>query len=887
MNAPSSRSFAHSRSPSGPDDGSSNTGRKWIWQGVGPKRAWSARTHLLTFAGALFLPILLFASVLIWFYANVERQRAQERAHLFGREIVVAVDRELEAPRLILQTLAASPLLQTGNLGEFHARASEVTRALGLAIILRAPGEPRPQLDTAVPFGTPLGETDPDILPFEQEVLRTKKPLVTDLFEEGFQHHWATLIIAPVIRNHEVTYFLSAEIPAARLAEVLKQTPIDTGWFSGILDRRNVVIARSVDHDRFVGKVAPGAWRSRSDATEGIWTGRNLEGVEVTSAYVISPQSHWAVFVSVPEQLLNAPLRRALWTLALIGTLLLVLTAALAYWTGSSLSKSIWSLRGAGAAVARGENVKPIETPVREVNEVGRNLSVAASLALEREAHLRSILDTVPSAMVVIDSRGTIRSFSATAEQLFGYEAGEALGRNVSMLMPEPDRSAHDGYIARYIATGERRVIGKVRVVTGQRKDGSTFPVELNVGEARANGEIIFTGFIRDLSEAQQIEQELRQTQKMEAIGKLTGGVAHDFNNLLTVIKGNLEILETKLPGDEYKDLIADVQEAADLAAELTASLLAFGRRMPLNPKLVDVGPLVSGTSDLLRRTLGETITIRTIVESSHQAVIDPAQLQNALLNLGINARDAMPNGGRMTIEVSDVELDVDYAEAHPEVSPGSYILISVTDTGMGMTPEVRDRAFEPFFTTKPTGSGTGLGLSSVYGFVKQSGGHIALYSEPGRGTTVRIYLPFAEAEAAFRPVTPSSPLPRSKGETILVVEDDARVRRITAERLKGLGYEVFEAGNGPGALEVLARNPNVGLLFTDMVMPGGMSGAKLAMEAHRTRPDLRVLFTSGYAEPDILKQADAESHNWIRKPYTAADLARKLRSILDMPAKR
>jgi CheY-like chemotaxis protein len=380
------------------------------------------------------------------------------------------------------------------------------------------------------------------------------------------------------------------------------------------------------------------------------------------------------------------------------------------------------------------------------------------------------------------------------------------------------------------------------------------------------------------------MEQELRQTQKMEAIGKLTGGVAHDFNNLLTVIKGNLEMLEARLSGDEHNDLLTDAQEAADLAAQLTTSLLAFGRRMPLNPKLTDIGQLVSGTTELLRRTLGETITTRTVADSSCQAVADPAQLQSAILNLGINARDAMPDGGKLTIEVSETELDADYADAYTEVRPGRYVLITVIDTGTGMSKEIQERAFEPFFTTKPTGSGTGLGLSTVYGFVKQSGGHVSLYSEPGQGTTIRIYLPCADREQdGEAPAVAAAPtLPHPKGETILVVEDEARVRRITAARLRELGYRVLEAESGPAALQVLRDRPEIDLLFTDMVMPGGLTGAQLAAEAHRTRPDLPVLFTSGYAEPDVLKQADAQSGNWLRKPYKAADLARKLRSILD-----
>ena len=319
-------------------------------------------------------------------------------------------------------------------------------------------------------------------------------------------------------------------------------------------------------------------WANRTLGPEGHWTGRNLEGVEVETAFIRSPGTHWTIAVSVPETVLNAPLQRALWLLTAIGLSLFGIAAMLAAWVGSRLSRAIGSLTDAASAVARGEDAPNIVTPVREVNAVGQALASAAGQARKREDHLRSILDTVPSAMIVIDSHGTIRSFSPTAEELFGYGSDEVLGRNVSLLMPEPDRSAHDGYIAKYLATKVPRIIGRGRTVTGLRKDGSTFPMELNIGAAVTTGEPIFTGFVRDLTEKQRIEQELRQTQKMEAVGKLTGGVAHDFNNLLTVIIGNLELLEGKIFDERQKAVIADLQEAADLAANLTSSLLAFGR---------------------------------------------------------------------------------------------------------------------------------------------------------------------------------------------------------------------------------------------------------------------------------------------------------------------
>lgn len=393
----------------------------------------------------------------------------------------------------------------------------------------------------------------------------------------------------------------------------------------------------------------------------------------------------------------------------------------------------------------------------------------------QREAHLASILATVPEAMVVIDKTGLITAFSAAAERLFGYKAAELKGLNVRQLMPEPYRGAHDGYLSHYRETGERRIIGYGRVVTGLRKDGTLFPMELSVGEAVSNGERVFTGFIRDLTSRHRMEEELRQAQKMEAVGQLTGGLAHDFNNLLTVIGGNLEMLEAKLSDPKLLYLAREAQLATDDGAKITGQLLAFGRRQALNPKLEDVGRLIADFADLLRRTLGERVELRSIViGKANLAQVDASQLQNAILNLALNGRDAMPAGGRLTIEVSRVTLDVDYAAMYPHVRTGEYVLIAVSDTGTGMTDEIKRRAFEPFFTTKAVGTGTGLGLSMVYGFARQSGGHVQLYSETAQGTSVRIFLPVQQGAVvpAGPPVTDDVALPKGE-ELVLVVEDD------------------------------------------------------------------------------------------------------------------
>ena len=386
-------------------------------------------------------------------------------------------------------------------------------------------------------------------------------------------------------------------------------------------------------------------------------------------------------------------------------------------------------------------------------------------------------------------------------------------------------------------------------------------------------------------------EEQLRQSQKMEAVGRLTGGVAHDFNNLLTVVTGNLDLALRRIPdGDgRLQKLVSNALEGAGRAAALTHRLLAFSRQQPLEPVALDVNRLVAGMSDLLLRTLGEDVMIETVLAGGlWRTLADPNQLEGAILNLAVNARDAMPGGGKLTIETANAHLDEAYAAVRPEVTAGQYVMIAVCDTGTGMAPETVANAFEPFFTTKPIGKGTGLGLSQVYGFAKQSGGHAAIYSELGHGTTIKLYLPRVRDGSApsreERPALQAEAGARER-ETVLVVEDETMVREFTGECLREAGYRVVEASDGPSALAILREDPSVTLVFTDVVLAGPMNGRHVAEEAARLRPGLPVLFTTGYTRNAIVHHGRLdEGVDLIGKPFTAATLRAKVREILDRP---
>jgi PAS domain S-box-containing protein len=539
----------------------------------------------------------------------------------------------------------------------------------------------------------------------------------------------------------------------------------------------------------------------------------------------------------------------------------------------------------------------PMHLSVSEYEIEGRRhfAGIVHDLSIQRQAEieasrqqtlLQAIINDTPQGILIGDQNRTITLVNPAMTRLFGYTAEELLGRNARLLYASEEDYDRVGRLRLDPAIPAGRGEIEPLRVSFRRKNGETFIGEViatvirDVNANRLGGMAI----IRDLTHQLRQDEVLRQAQRMEALGQLTGGIAHDFNNLLTVIMGNLELFETAGDAASGRELVREANDAAKMGARLTARLLGFSRQRQLNPVLLDINEQVNAMMDLLRRSIGETIAVSTSLAGQLEPILaDPSEIENALLNLAINARDAMPNGGRLIIETQAVELASSEDGSAYGLETGRYVRVSVSDSGTGMPAHVVARAFEPYFTTKPAGRGTGLGLASIYGFVKQSGGNATIYSELGRGTTVNIYLPTIAAETESALEHPVDDALARAARTVLVVEDDAAVRRLAVRRLGLLGHRVLQAENGPAALALIDLRADIDLILSDVVMPGGMTGYELARQVRRKFPQMKILLTSGYdAELAAAQDLDASDLRLLRKPYTQAELVRALQETLE-----
>ncbi|GFE65504.1 PAS domain S-box protein [Litoreibacter roseus] len=503
-------------------------------------------------------------------------------------------------------------------------------------------------------------------------------------------------------------------------------------------------------------------------------------------------------------------------------------------------------------------------------------------------AILHAILEAAVDGMIISDNRGRIIRANAAACRLFQYDCEDIISESVNRLMPRAMAARHDGFMAHYMETGEKRIIGTGREVEGQRKDGSVFHLHLSVNEARINGTRMFVAILHDLTQRRATQLTLARSQRLDAIGQMTGGIAHDFNNLLTVIIGNLELLEMRGASERQLSLIRDALASAELGADLTERLMVFARKSNLKPIKTDLRELCEDTLAILKRTLGSTYLIKTdFAAEVDQVMIDPSQLQSALMNLALNARDAMGGRGEFLVSIANVTIDDSYMAQETDIQPGHYVRLSVSDDGAGMSTEAQQRAFEPFFTTKTESGGTGLGLAMVYGFVRQSGGHITLYSELGHGTSFGLYFPAVTGsdDGAERvpPQTIAHPgVPQGRGETVLIVEDNPKVRRLSVERIRDLGFKTEDASNGDAAYRMLQSGVHADILFSDLVMPGDLNGYDLAAKVAAEFPHMRVLLTSGYASDVVTgSMARDQTYDILHKPYRQSDLAVRLQALL------
>ena len=846
----------------------------------------SLRARLLLLVVATILPLTGFTLARRYFDYRDSVENAGRKTLELSRSLAVAVGKDLHARIAVLQVLARSRSLAEGNIEVFRLQAEGVIAEQfpGSSILLLRPDDQQ-EMNTRLRPGMPLPARRE--MATIRQVLATGQPAVSDVFFGIVVQQPLVSIDVPVRRpDGTIVHVLSLNPPFDAFGDTIRQQRLPASWLASVVDNLGVTVTRNRDPDRHIGqKVVPAVLERMAVEPEGILVTTSREGIRVVSAFAEIQPFGWSVAMGVPHDELTTPaVHAALRTLA-AAAVVFVLGLLLALVLARQVTRPMATLRRLATTGDRAEILEAPSTGLGEADEVlralilaeqGRRRSEARRNEAERQG--RRIFELSQDIILVTDAQGRIVQASPSTIPTLGYRPDEMVGR-----------AGEDFNFPEELAAirGEMRLTRRGRAARHFRcrfrhKEGRAVPLAWMAVWSETDRRFFFSG--RDMTDYDRTEEQLRQASKMEAIGNLTGGMAHDFNNLLGIVIGNLDLARPLLGGNkDAADLIDESIDAATRGAELTKRLLAFARRQPLQARTIAINEVVAGTASLLGRTLGERIEIVLDLASDvWPAVADPFQLEAGLVNLATNARDAMPDGGRLTIRTANSHLDPDYAAQHADVAPGDYAMIEVVDTGTGMTPEVASRIFEPFFTTKARGSGTGLGLAMVFGFMRQSAGHIAVYSEPGTGTIFRLYLPRAGgAVQQAKPETVEEPA-AAAGEVVLVVEDNAALRRVALRQVVELGYRALEAENATVALAMLEKE-HVDLLFSDVVMPGDMDGMVLARAVGERWPEVKIVLTSGFVETKVRGDLArlGQPVRILAKPYRRGQLAKALHEAL------
>ncbi|MCE9649147.1 MAG: response regulator [Parvibaculum sp.] len=730
-------------------------------------------------------------------------------------------------------------------------------------------------------------------------------------------------LISPVTHNSVVAFALPLKTAKGEITQVLVST-LETDYIEKVVDLPNLPADSSImvidkSGNNLAGEsdkaVKPGQNIASWEVAKRVLTAdkpfvmnsTELDGTKRVFAATSSRVSEEAVpgagnvtirslsiLVGIPARRITAAVMAPLQASGIaVGIVFAIFLAGTYFFIRRMLVQPILAIQTAADKLASGDLTARVASKRRtdEIGALAHAFDAMASSLGNRDAELRRsnervqrILDTEPACVLIANEAIDIVDINQAGIELFGAKKKEDLIGTSFFRFLAPDELERFQAHLEVIRTGKTdSILVQIVNLLGEHRWIESHAAEINFDDGNGRTGI---AIIRDKTDELATSAQLVQAQKMESIGRLTGGVAHDFNNLLTIMMGNAEILSERLENNpELANLSRMIESAAQRGAELTHRMLAFARRQVLRPSELDVNALLTRMVDMMSRILGEDIQVRVDNAKNLWCVAaDSAQMESAILNLAINARDAMPQGGTLTIETENTRLDADYASRNPDAAVGDYVVIAISDSGIGMSSEILNRAFDPFFTTKEVGKGSGLGLSMVYGFVKQSQGHIKIYSERAHGTTVRIYLPKSNEDTLSQDVAEEMSIEEASGsETILVVEDEDAVRIYVTQQLTGLGYTVIETTDAHAALEILESDQHIDLLFTDIVLPRGMNGRQLAEIGQRTRPALKVLFTTGYTENAVVHHGKLDAGvELLSKPYRRADLARHVRKVLD-----